>query len=101
MSWSQRAHAQASFENRMVSARRKRQRGMAASSARRRSVSLNLDLLEPRTLLSGQTVQLIKDINTVDSYPTEVTAAGSKLFYLVEDSTDSGEELEVSTVSAA
>ena len=44
-----------------------------------------IEPLEVRALLSGLTVQSIKDVNSVESYPADLTPAGSNLFYLVED----------------
>ncbi|MGP0064204.1 MAG: putative Ig domain-containing protein [Isosphaeraceae bacterium] len=64
-------------------------------SSRRRELPLALEPLEVRTLLSGQAVQLIKDVNTIESYPADLTPAGSNLFYLVEDSSNSGVDLMV------
>jgi ELWxxDGT repeat protein len=64
---------------------------------RRRAVELGqapgVEALEVRALLSGQTVQLIKDVNAVESFPSNLTPAGSNLFYTVEDSTNTGIEL--------
>jgi ELWxxDGT repeat protein len=56
---------------------------------------LGAEALEVRCLLSGQTVQLIKDVNAVESYPSNLTPVGSNLFYVAEDSTDNGPELAV------
>ena len=73
--------------------------GRAERSHRRRVVDLGRGLgaepLEVRALLSGQTVQLIKDVNAVETYPADLTPAGSNLFYKVEDSTDTGVDLMV------
>ena len=57
--------------------------------------SLGAEALEVRALLSGLTAQLIQDVNTVETYPSDLTPAGSNLFYQVEDSTGSGPELAV------
>ena len=54
-----------------------------------------IEPLEVRALLSGETVQLIKDVNTVESYPADLTPAGSNLFYLVKDSIGTGVDLMV------
>ena len=89
----------AGFGIQPVSHVRKRWWSSVTSNRRRRSLSLSLDLLEVRTLLSSQTVQLIKDVNAVDTYPSNLTAAGSNLFSLVEDSTNSGQELEATIAS--
>lgn len=91
----------AGFGIQPVSHVRRRWWSSVASNRRRRSLSLSLDLdlLEVRTLLSSQTVQLIKDVNAVDTYPSNLTAAGTNLFSLVEDSTNSGQELEVTIAS--
>lgn len=68
---------------------------------RRRAVELGPGIgaepLEVRALLSGQTVQLIKDVNTVETYPSNLTPAGSNLFYEVEDSSGTGQELVATT----
>ncbi len=56
---------------------------------------LGVEPLEVRALLSGQTVQLIKDVNEVPTYPADLTPAGSNLFYEVEDSTGKGVDLMV------
>ena len=56
---------------------------------------MGIEPLEVRALLSGQTVQLIKDVNSVESYPAELTPAGSNLFYLVDDSSGTGVNLKV------
>ena len=41
----------------------------------------------------------MKDINTVDSYPAELTPAGTNLFYTVEGSEAGGVELAVTTAA--
>ncbi len=61
--------------------------------------SLETEALEVRALLSGQTVQLIQDVNTVETHPSDLTPAGSNLFYQVEDSSGSGSELVVTNAS--
>ena len=48
-------------------------------------------------MLSGVTATLVKDINTIDSYPSELTPAGSNLFYTVEGSAAGGVALAVTT----
>ena len=101
MSRSHLPHEQVHFGIQTPLAGKKRRRNITKSHSRRRSISLNLDLLEARTLLSGETAQLVKNVNAVDSYPSELTVAGSNLFYLVEDSTNSGQELEVSGSSGS
>lgn len=60
---------------------------------------LSPETLEPRTLLSGLTVQLIDDVNTAESYPKDVTAAGSNLFFETEDPSGSGRDLVVMNAS--
>jgi ELWxxDGT repeat protein len=72
-------------------------RRSAKTKARRRNFLLHLDMLEARTLLTGLTAQLIKDVNAVDTYPSSLTPAGSNLFSLVADSTNTGQELEVTS----
>ncbi len=57
--------------------------------------SLGAEPLEVRALLSGQTVQLIQDVNTVEAYPSGLTPAGSNLFYTVADSTGASSDLMV------
>ena len=52
--------------------------------------------LERRTLL---TVTLVKDINTVNVYPLDLTPAGTNLFYVVKDSFGSGFDLAVTTAT--
>ncbi len=54
---------------------------------------LGPEALEVRTLLSGQAVQLIQDVNTTESHPTQLTPVGSNLFFVVEDATRQGTEL--------
>ncbi len=76
------------------SVRRLRPLGTRAGRRRRATMAL-VEALEVRTLLSSASAQLIADINAVPSYPSDLTPAGSNLFYLVEDSTDSGLDLEV------
>jgi ELWxxDGT repeat protein len=75
----------------------KRRPSAKAGNNRRRNTLPDLDILEARTLLSTVTAQLIKDVNSVDSFPSNLTPAGSNLFSLVEDSTGSGPELEVTS----
>ncbi|MHB1557885.1 MAG: ELWxxDGT repeat protein, partial [Isosphaeraceae bacterium] len=77
---------------------------LRTASMRRRRVAdlgrgLGPEALELRTLLSGQTVQLIKDVNTTESYPRQMTPVGSNLFFVVEDATGKGTELVVDNVS--
>ena len=57
------------------------------------------EALEVRALLSGLTAQLIQDVNTVEAYPSDLTPAGSNLFYQIEDSAGSGPELVVTNAS--
>ena len=57
--------------------------------------SLGAEPLEARLLLSGQAVQLIKDVNNARDLPQDLTPAGSNLFYTVEDSTRTGVDLMV------
>ncbi len=57
--------------------------------------SLGAEPLEVRALLSGQTVQLIKDVNNLELNVGELTPAGSNLFYTVADSTGAGSDLMV------
>jgi ELWxxDGT repeat protein len=64
-------------------------------NSRRRGPAPGVESLEVRALLSGQAVQLIKDVNTVESFPADLTPAGSNLFYLVKDSSDTGFDLMV------
>ena len=54
-----------------------------------------VEALESRALLTAVAVQTIKDIKTSDQYPAQLTPAGSNLFYVVEDSTNSGQDLVV------
>ena len=54
-----------------------------------------VEALEARALLTAVAVQAIKDIKTSDQYPAQLTPAGSNLFYVVEDSTNSGQDLVV------
>ncbi len=56
-----------------------------------------IEPLESRTLLSTIPATLVKDINTVDSYPAELTAAGTNLFYTVKGNGPTGVELAVTT----
>ena len=63
--------------------------------------SLGAETLEVRALLSGQTVQLIKDVNSVELYPSSLTPAGTNLFFEVEDSTHTGVELVVENSSGS
>ena len=76
------------------SARRLR-RGPAALNPRRRGLAPGIESLEVRALLSGQTVQVIRDVNAIDVYPSSLSPAGSNLYYLVEDGTDTGVALMV------
>ena len=46
--------------------------------------------------LSTVSVEPIKDAKTVDQYPAQLTPADSNLFYVVEDSSNAGEDLVVS-----
>ncbi len=82
---------------RLVTLRNKRRtRGLRG---RPRRATLNLagagEPLEPRALLSTVAVGPVKDARTADTYPADPTPAGSNLFYVVEDSTNSGQELVV------
>ena len=99
MSRSQDLHGRDCLGIRPVSHVRKRRSSLGASKGRRRNFVLSLDLLEVRTLLSSQTVQLLKDVNAVDSYPSNMTSAGSNLFFLVEDTSNTGQELEATSAS--
>ncbi len=47
--------------------------------------------------MSNFNVSVVKNINTIDTYPSQLTAAGTNLFYTVADSTNSGQELVVTT----
>ncbi len=66
---------------------------------RRRSLngSFGVESLETRALLSNFNVSLVKDINSVDLFPAQLTPAGTNLFYTVADGTSTGEELVVTT----
>ncbi len=70
---------------------------------RRRAIDLGGGLgpeaLEVRTLLSGQAVQLVKDVNTIESHPSQLTPVGSNLFFVVQDGTGTGTELVVENAS--
>ncbi|MHB1559579.1 MAG: ELWxxDGT repeat protein [Isosphaeraceae bacterium] len=57
--------------------------------------------LEPRALLAAVAVGPILDSKTADTYPAALTPAGSNLFYVVEDSTNSGQELVVTNSAGA
>jgi ELWxxDGT repeat protein len=70
-------------------------RPRGANSTRLRSV----ESLEERTLLSTVSVEPIQDVKTVDLYPAQLTPAGSNLFYVVEDSSNDGEDLVVTNSS--
>src|SRR5271166_3656841 len=64
---------------------------------RERARVLAVEALETRALLSTIAATPVKDINTVDSYPAELTPAGTNLFYTVDGSTAGGVELAVTT----
>lgn len=57
------------------------------------------ETLEARALLATVAVGPILDAKTVDTYPAALTPAGSNLFYVVEDSTNSGQDLVVTNTS--
>jgi ELWxxDGT repeat protein len=81
---------------------RSRRRSGTMSQRRRREGlgrGLGVEPLEVRALLSGQTVQLIKDVNTVLTYPQDLTPAGPNLYYEAEDSSHQGVELAVTNAS--
>ncbi len=65
---------------------------------RRRSWCPNLDCLEDRTLLSAT---LIKDVNSVDAYPSNLMAAGTNLFYNVADIDGVHDDFMVTTSGGA
>ena len=74
----------------------------AGRSARRRrklNGSLGVESLETRVLLSLGSASLVKDINSVDVYPSQLTPAGTNLFYTLADSAGTGVELAVTTSS--
>lgn len=74
-------------------ARPRRERRLRSSAG---NVRL-FDCLEERTLLSTVAVDPIKDVKTIDEYPAQLTPAGTNLFYVVEDATDSGQDLVATT----
>jgi ELWxxDGT repeat protein len=98
MKWQETA-SQASRGILPLSGMRKRRPLTNQSGHRRRQRTVEIETLEVRTLLSSTTAQLINDVNAVPSFPSDLTPAGSNLFYLVEDSTDSGNNLEVTNAS--
>ncbi len=57
-----------------------------------------VEALESRTLLATIPATLVRDINTVDTYPAELTPAGTNLFYTVKGSGPTGVELAITTV---
>ncbi len=94
MKWQQTA-SRTTCGIRPLSINRKRRQLTTKADHRRRATAVEVETLEVRTLLSSATAQLIKDVNAVPTFPSSLTPAGSNLFYLVEDSTDSGVDLEV------
>ncbi len=56
-----------------------------------------IDSLETRALLSNFDVSVVDNINTIDKYPSQLTPAGTNLFYTVADSANTGQELMVTT----
>ncbi len=57
------------------------------------------ETLEARALLATVAVGPILDPKTVDTYPAALTPAGANLFYVAEDSTNSGQDLVVTNAS--
>ncbi len=90
--------------SRLVNLAKPKSKSPGAASLRRRprrtaQVRIGApESLEPRALLAAVAVGPIVDGKTVDTYPADLTPAGSNLFYVVEDSTNSGQELVVTNV---
>jgi ELWxxDGT repeat protein len=84
------------FRRHQASSLGARGRGKERRTARARKGLLPaLDMLEGRTLLSSDTVQLVKDVNTVETSASDLVAAGTNLFAFVDDTSKNGQELEV------
>jgi ELWxxDGT repeat protein len=71
--------------------------GRSAHRRRIRRGLLGVESLETRALLSNYSASLVKDINTVDIHPSNLTPAGTNLYYTIADSANTGQELAVTT----
>lgn len=91
--------------SRLVNLAKPKSPGGASSRRRpRRAARVRIgapESLEPRALLATVAVGPILDSKTVDTYPADLTPAGSNLFYVVQDSTNSGQELVVTNSGGA
>lgn len=68
-------------------------RGAHSARKRRTRSPIDLEPLEVRTLLS---LTLVKDINKADLYPSQITGAGGKIYFITK-ATDGGINLDVRT----
>ena len=71
--------------------------GSARQQAQILGAGLGVEVLESRTLLSN--VSLVKDINSVDLYPQDLTPVGTNLFSTIFGGSNSGTRLAVTTAT--
>ena len=83
--------------SRLVKLEKKGNAGRLSTRPRRANLTRirSVESLEERTLLSTVSVEPIQDVKTVDQYPAQLTPAGTNLFYVVEDSSNDGQDLVV------